>query len=140
MAALNSVEVTALAAGTQPYGPFYGGGLFCIRDTLGVVAGGTTDVVTLLPAPEGYRFMYGLILPSAADATVTLAVGVSGTPAKYRAAATVNQTTPLLFGLAASSDDAMPVSPGVETVIVTAGGAASTTTGYVILRVYAKIV
>lgn len=138
MAALNSTEVNALAAGNQPYGPFYGGKIHVMRDTLPVLAGAAVDTCDLLPVPEGYRFMFGLIIAPAADATVTLAIGTVAAPARYRAAAVVNTTLPVLFGLAAAVDDPAPVSPGVEIVRVSAAAAASTTAGYVILRFYAK--
>jgi len=141
MAALKSTELTALDAGNQPFDPFYTGKVHVVRDILPAMAGTTTDTCDLLPVPKGYRFMYGIIFPSAADATVTLAVGVAGTAGKYRAAAVTNSVAPQFFGTNAAAAEAPPSGDGandMETVVVTAGASASTTAGYVVLRFYAK--
>lgn len=61
------------------------------------------DTVSLGKLPQGARFAYGMLTASATmGASATIAIGVSGTAAKYRAAAvhtTVDQ--PVLFGKAA---------------------------------------
>lgn len=141
MAAKKSTELTALDAGNQPFDPFYTGKVHVVRDVLPVLAGGDGDVCSLLPVPKGYRFMFGIIFPSAADATVTLAIGVDGTAGKYRAAAVTNSVAPQFFGTNAAAAEAPPSGDGaneMETVIVTAAQSASTTAGYVVMRFYAK--
>lgn len=95
--------------------------VFNEKVTLAAQASGDTIEVGKLP--KGARPLFGILLASATlGASATIAIGVSGTPAKYRAAAVFTSAdTPTLFGVATNNGDALAAE---EIVIITVGVAA----------------
>jgi hypothetical protein len=76
------------------------------------------DTVTLAKIPPGMRWRKGVITSSVSLGTSTIAIGIAGTPAKYRAAAVFTAVdTPTIFGEAL--DMAADASTGEETIIMT---------------------
>lgn len=74
--------------------------LTCIITLAAQAAGSITLTGVILP--KGSRFLFGHITSSVTLASATIAVGISGTTAKYKAAAVFTTTDqPVLFGKAA---------------------------------------
>ncbi len=92
--------------------------------SLATVKGADGDTNVLFRIPKGEKPICGVLLASATmGAAATIAIGKSGTPAKYRAAAvftTANVPTP--FMLSSAADDAALTA--AEDVILTVGTAA----------------
>lgn len=81
------------------------------------------DTVVLCTRPAGMRFAGGTLVSSVSLGTAQIAVGVAGTPAKYRAAATFTAVdTPTPFGPAARFADDAPSAD--EEIILTVSVAA----------------
>jgi hypothetical protein len=66
-----------------------------------LAAQATTDTIEVAKLPKGARVAYGMITSSVTLATATIAVGITGTTGKYRAAAVFTAVdTPTPFGVA----------------------------------------
>lgn len=137
MANTYASEVTGL--GTTPLGnaegAVQGGRIRRFRATVELASQANGDTVTLAKVPAGYAFSYGVITTSATLGSATVAVGVDGTAAKYKAAATFTNTdTPTLFGKAtAIADD--PLTDG-EDVLLTVGTAALPGSGTLVVDLF----
>lgn len=122
---------------TKNNGGLQGGRVRRFRATVPYDGQASGDDIVLANVPAGYTFMYGVITASAtAGASATIAIGVSGTTGKYRAAATfTTANTPTLFGVASAMDD-NPLSSG-ETVLATVGTAAlPNSTDFLVVDLY----
>lgn len=87
----------------------------------------TTDIIEVARLPKGARVLYGLLDSTVSLGSATLAVGIAGTPAKYRAAAAFTAVdTPTLFGPAVAAGEALTAE---EVVILTIATAALPATG-----------
>jgi len=115
-------------------GALQGGRLRRFRATVTMAAQADGDTITLASVPAGYAFAYGIINASATLGSTTVAIGVSGTAAKYRAAAVFTAAAPTLFGVSTGVDDP-PLTAG-ETVIATLGAAALPGSGTLIVDLY----
>lgn len=95
---------------------------------------GSADTMTFTKLPKGARVMGGGVQCSAAQgATATMAIGISGTTGKYRAAALNNGTTMLTFGLTPTENFGTETT-AEETIIATNAAAAwtaGTCVGYI---------
>ena len=139
MAETYSTEVAGQYAtpSTKSDGGVVGGRLRRFRATVGMDGQAIADTVVLANIPPGHTFAYGVITASATlGATATIAIGVDGTPAKYRAAATfTSANTPTLFGTAAGvSADAL--TDGEEVILTVAAAALPDSTGYFVVDLY----
>lgn len=88
------------------------------RETITLATQTTADTIIIADnVPAGYSFLYGVLLASATlGASATVAIGVTGTTGKYRAAALFTTAdAPTLFGIAAN---AAPLT-AAETVFIT---------------------
>jgi len=136
MAQTYASEVSGL--GTTPTtnsnGAVQGGRVRRFRATITLASQGDGDTVVLAQVPAGYAFAYGILNASATLGSSTIAVGVSGTAAKYRAAAVFTAAAPTLFGVSTAMDDA-PLGSG-ETVILTNTTAALPSSGTLIVDLY----
>lgn len=104
------------------------------RATITLASQADGDTVTLFQVPAGMTFCYGVLLGSATLGTSTIAIGVSGTAGKYRAAATHTATTATLFGISSAADD-VPLA-AAETVILTNTTAALPASGTLVVDMY----
>ncbi|ARS27616.1 hypothetical protein [Sphingomonas sp. KC8] len=101
-----------------------------------LAAQASADVGYLVELPRGYRFAHGMLNTDTSLGAATIAIGVPGTPAKYRAAAAFTATdTPTMFGKAAALAEA---EPETQTIILTVGAAALPGAGTLIVDVYAS--
>lgn len=136
MAQTYATEVAGL--GTTPTtnsnGAVQGGRVRRFRATITLASQADGDTVVLAQVPAGYAFAYGILNASATLGSSTIAIGVAGTAAKYRAAATFTAAAPTLFGLSTAVDDA-PLT-AQETVILTNTTAALPSSGTLIVDLY----
>lgn len=76
------------------------------REIITLAAQTTSDTLFLARVPAGYVFLYGILCTTVSLGTSTLAIGITGTTGKYRAAATFTATdTPTLFGPTSALDN-----------------------------------
>lgn len=108
---------------TKSNGAFHNARLRRFRATIPYAGQASGDTVVLADVPAGYTFAYGVLTASAtAGASATIAIGISGTAGKYRAAATFTAAnTPTMFAVASGVDDAALTAK--ERVIATVGTA-----------------
>lgn len=128
VAGLGSVPVT------NSNGAVQGGRLRRFRSTITLASQADGDTIVLASVPAGYAFAYGILNASATLGSSTIAIGVSGTAAKYRASAVFTAAAPTLFGVSTAVDDA-PLTAG-ETVILTNTTAALPSSGTLIVDLY----
>lgn len=99
----------------------------CFNEKVTLASQPTSDIVEVARLPKGARVLYGILASTVSLGSATLAVGIAGTPAKYRAAATFTAIdTPTLFGLAANTGEALA---NEEIVILTIAAAALPASG-----------
>ena len=120
---------------TKVSGGVQGGRLRRFRAVITFASQASGDDIVLAKIPAGYTFAFGMINASATfGASATVAIGVSGTTGKYRAAATHTATVPTLFGLYTAADD-VPLA-AAETVLLTVGVAALPSSGSAVVDLY----
>jgi phosphoserine aminotransferase len=136
MAQTYASEVAGL--GTTPVtnsnGAVQGGRVRRFRATIALASQADGDTVVLAQVPAGYAFAYGILNASATLSTSTIAIGIAGTAAKYRAAAVFTAAAPTLFGVSTAADDA-PLT-AQEVVILTNTTAALPASGTLIVDLY----
>lgn len=82
----------------------HGGRVRVLSDTVTMAAQTTSDTIVLFGGrlPVGAQVLYGVLTTSATLGSSQIAIGITGSTGKYRAAATFTSTnTPTLFGVAA---------------------------------------
>ena len=136
MTVLYSAEMTGLAAVpvSLPSGGIVDGNVRVKRATITLASQATSDTIVIAKAQEGESFLYGVLNASATlGSSATIAIGITGTVAKYRAAAThTAANVPTLFG----------VNAGVETVsaeeeiFITIASAALPSSGTLVVDMY----
>jgi hypothetical protein len=125
--------------GTSPVanvdGGIHGGRLRRFRASFTMAAQASGDDIVLARVPAGHRFAFGIINASATmGASATVAIGITGTTGKYRAAAVFTAAAPTLFGVStAADDDALTAE---ETVLLTVGVAALPGSGTAYVDLY----
>jgi hypothetical protein len=121
---------TSAAAGYRPKASVTGGRLRRMRATITFASQASGDVIQLGNLPAGAVFAFGTISVSATTGSATLAIGVSGTAAKYAAASAYTTADAVtLFGknaVIAAADTGLAAE---ETVIATIAGAALPSSG-----------
>ena len=134
MATTYATEVAGFGTtpNTKPDGGIHGGRLRRFRASFTMASQASGDDIVLAKIPAGYRFAFGILNASATmGASATVAIGISGSTGKYRAAAVFTAAAPALFGVnTAADDDALTAE---ETVLLTVAVAAlpGSGTGYV---------
>lgn len=104
------------------------------RATITLASQADGDTVVLADVPAGHAFAFGILNASATLGTSTIAIGISGTPAKYRASAVFTAAAPTMFGVSTAVDDA-PLT-ATERVILTNTTAALPSSGTLIVDLY----
>ena len=127
MATQYGTQMAKLNAGTTPAPGFVDGALRVFCEEVALASQPTTDVIEVARLPRGAIPMFGVIETDTSLGTATLAIGIAGAAAKYRAAATLTATdAPALFGVGAAIGGALADE---ETVIATIGTAALPASG-----------
>ena len=119
---------------TNSNGAVQGGRVRRFRATITLASQAVDDTVVLAQVPAGYAFAYGILNASATLGSSTIAIGIAGTAAKYRAAAVFTAAAPTLFGISTAVDDA-PLT-AQEVVILTNTTAALPSSGTLIVDLY----
>lgn len=118
----------------MPNGSYAGGRVRRFRNTIALASQADGDTVTLQPIPAGHVFCFGMLLGSVSLGSSTIAIGVSGTAGKYRAAATHTATVATLFGISSAADDDFLTA--TETPILTNTTAALPASGTLVVDLY----
>ena len=127
---------TSASAGYKPVATVYGARLKRLRASVALASQTTSDTILLGNLPAGATFAYGVINTTATLGTSTVAIGITGTTGKYRAAATFTTAdTPTLFGTAAQQALATPLS-AEESVIATIAVASLPASGTLVVDLY----
>ena len=131
----NEVAGFGTTPNTKPDGGIHGGRLRRFRASFTMASQASGDDIVLAKVPAGYRFAFGIINASATmGASATVAIGVSGSTGKYRAAAVFTAAAPTLFGVStAADDDALTAE---ETVLLTIAVAALPSSGTAYVDLY----
>lgn len=106
------------------------------RATITLASQASGDTITLAQIPAGAFFDSGSITSSVSLGTSTIAIGIAGTPAKYKAAAVFTAVdTPTDFGTAAAKGNQTKLA-APETVILTITTAALPASGTLVVDLY----
>lgn len=132
-----SANQTVAPTGYRPRASVYHARLKRMRATIALAAQATTDTLILGNLPMGATFAFGVIVSSVSLGSSTLAIGISGTAGKYRAAAAFTAVdTPTLFGPASVIGAADPALAADEQVIGTIAAAALPGSGTLVIDLY----
>lgn len=137
MAVLYSNDSAGL--GTVPTsnvnGGVIGGRVRRYRAAITLASQTTSDTIVIGRVPAGSVFAYGVINTDTSLGSSTVAIGITGTTGKYRAAAVFTATnTPTMFGPAATVDDA-PLTADEE-VFITIAAANFPAAGSLVVDLY----
>jgi hypothetical protein len=103
------------------------------RATITLASQTTSDTIVVALPNIGDSFLYGVITTDTSLGSSTVAIGITGTTAKYKAAATFTATdTPTLFGKAG----AQTKLTGTETIFITIGAATFPSSGTLVVDLY----
>lgn len=129
VAGLGTTPSTAANGGVQ------GGRLRRFRATVPFASQAAGDTVVLARVPSGHTFAYGIMNNSASfGASATVAIGPSSASGKYRTAAVLTTTGPVLIGNYTAADD-VPLT-AEETVLLTVAVAALPSSGSAVIDLY----
>jgi hypothetical protein len=132
-----SANQTAAPVGYKPRASVYNARLKRLRGTFTYATQTTSDTLVVGNLPAGATFAYGLVNTSVTTSTATIAIGITGTTAKYRAAAAVTGVdTPALFGTVATQGAADPALAAEETVFCTIGTAPLPASGTLVVDLF----
>ena len=130
-----SANQTAAPVGYKPTANAHGGRLKRLRGTFTYNTQTTSDTLAIGVLPAGATPAFIHITTSVSTGSATLAIGISGTAAKYKAAGAVTTVdVPQPFGLAARLADS-PLSAD-ELLIVTIAGASLPGSGTLVIDFY----
>jgi hypothetical protein len=136
MTVLYSAEMSGLAdvPVSLPSGGIVDGNVRVKRATITLATQTTSDTIVIAKAHEGESFLYGVINASATlGGSATIAIGVTGTVAKYRAAAGHTAVSvPTLFGINAG----VATVAAEEEIFITIAGASLPGSGRLVVDMY----
>jgi hypothetical protein len=118
----------------MPSGAVVGGNVRVHKATINLAGQATTDTIMIAVPRKGETFLYGVMTTSATlGAAATVAIGIVGATAKYKAAAVFETTdTPTFFGKAA----AMTELTADEEIFITIGTAALAASGTFVVEMF----
>src|SRR4051812_15327627 len=120
-----STKVLSVAATPSP--GFVHGTVRCFAETVTLATQTTSDTIVVGLLPKGSVFLYGVINTTVTLGSSTIAIGITGTTGKYRAAATFTAVdTPTLFGVNAATNVAETAD---RTVFITIAAASLPASG-----------
>ena len=132
-----SANQTSAPTGYKPRATVYQARLKRLRATFTYASQTTSDTLVVGNLPAGATFAYGVLTADTSSGSTTLAIGIAGTTAKYKAAAAFTATdTPTLFGKAAVVGAADPALAAEEQVIVTLAAATAPASGTLVVDLY----
>jgi hypothetical protein len=108
-----------------------------LRGTFTLGTQTTSDTLVIGDLPAGATFAYGILTTSVSLATSTIAIGITGTTGKYRAAAVFTAVdTPTMFGPATQVGAVDPALTNSENVFVTIAVASLPASGTLVVDLY----
>ncbi|MDQ3096273.1 MAG: hypothetical protein M3Q82_10055 [Actinomycetota bacterium] len=117
-----SQSTKVLSTFATPAPGFVNGSVRVFAETLALASQATADTIYVGRLPKGAIFLYGIITTDTSLGTSTVAIGIAGATAKYKAAAAFTATeTPTLFGDANAMNTTIAAD---EDVLLTVGTAA----------------
>lgn len=135
MAVLRGTQMTLLNAETNPDPGFVDGSVRVFNEEVTLATQTTADTIEVARLPKGAIPLYGVVSTSVTLGTATIAIGITGTTGKYRAAATLTAVTPEVFGVNAGIGEVLSAE---ETVFITIGTASLPASGTLrVMMVYA---
>lgn len=127
---------TLIDAGKLPDVSDVLGRLKVIRATVPLAAQGDGDTIELMDLPAGFTPVIGVLHSTVSLGSSTLAIGVSGSAGKYRAATTFTSAdTPTPFGVASN----FARLTAKERLIATVGAAALPSSGTLIVSMIGTV-
>lgn len=88
----------------KPSASQYGGGVFVYEASIVLASQATTDTIVVGQVPAGSQYLFSIINTDTSLGSSTIAIGITGTVGKYRAAATLTGVnTPILNQLVAAA-------------------------------------
>jgi len=105
MAVLYGQQMTKLRVSptATPAPGFVDGTVRCFVEEITLASQATTDTIEVARLPKGAVPLYGVVETDTTLATAEVAIGITGTTGKYRAAAVLTATNaPALFGVGAA--------------------------------------
>lgn len=130
-----SANQTSVPVGYKPSATVYASRLRRLRATFTYNSQTTSDTLVVGNLPTGATFAFGVLNADTSSGSTTLAIGTSGSTAKYKAAAAFTATdTPTFFGKTATAS-ASPLS-AEEQVIVTLAAATAPSSGTLVVDLY----
>ena len=131
-----SANQTSVPVGYKPAATVYGARLKRLRGSFTMATQTTSDTLVIGNLPAGATFAFGKLTSSVSLGTSTIAVGITGTTGKYRAAAVFTATdTPTDFGTAAQVANSTPLA-AEEQVFVTIATASLPASGTLVVDLY----
>lgn len=132
-----SANQTVAPVGYKPRASVYYGMLKRLRATYTLASQLTTDTLVVGNLPPGATFAFGVLNSTTSLGSSTLAIGITGTTGKYRAAAAFTAAdTPTFFGLALQAGAADPALSAEENVFITIAGATLPAAGTLVVDLY----
>lgn len=117
-------------------GSAYGARLARFRGTITLAAQTTSDTIVVAVVPAGFTFAFGVVTSSVTLGSSTIAVGITGTVAKYKAAAVFTAVdTPTFFGPATIVGGQTALAAD-ETIFVTIAAATLPGAGTLVIDMY----
>lgn len=121
MTVLYGDQMTLIEAGTVVDPGFAQGTVRVFDESFTMASQATTDTVVVARLPKGAVVLYGMLIASATmGASATVAIGVTGTTGKYRAAAVKTTIVPEIFGVTAGLGTALTAEEDVFITIAVA--------------------
>lgn len=130
-------EIAKLVAGSGTVGtPAQGFTDGTVRSQTAVVTMATqttSDTIVVGVLPKGSIFLYGIMNNSATLGSTTVAIGITGTTGKYRAAAVKTTTVPEVFGVGGNHGVVLTAN---ETVFLTLAAASLPASGTLSIQLF----
>jgi len=106
------------------------------RATITLATQTTSDTIVIGQIPAGESFAYGILTSTVSLGSSTVAIGITGTTGKYRAAATFTAVdTPTFFGTAAQVGSASALA-AEEQIFITIAAASFPASGTLVVDLY----
>lgn len=119
---------------STPSPGFVHGTVRCFAETVTYNTQTTSDTIVIGLLPKGSVFLYGIINSDTSSGSATIAIGITGTVAKYKAAAAFTATdTPTFFGKAATTGVAETAD---RTVFITIAAASLPASGILSITMF----
>lgn len=129
------LDATAVPPFKTPHGALARAKLRCTTEVITFASQASGSDFPIARLPIGAKFKHVELLLDTSSGSATLAVGISGSTAKYAAAAALTSTdTPTFRGKASAADDD-PLT-AEETVLLTTGGASLPSSGTLVVTTY----